>query len=60
MMIKADKEGQKILAELADVVLKAAGLQAFNKVGELLNSIKPIEETSNAIKEDKKVMEVKK
>jgi len=51
MIIKADKEGQKVLAELADVVLKAAGLQAFNKIGELLNSIKPVEEVNDEEKE---------
>ncbi|MCK9429237.1 MAG: hypothetical protein M0R17_04485 [Candidatus Omnitrophica bacterium] len=45
MIIKADKEAQKELAELADVVLKAVGLQAYNKVGKVLNSIQLINET---------------
>lgn len=43
MIIKVDKEAQKELAELADIVLKAVGLQAYNKVGKLLNSIQVIE-----------------
>jgi hypothetical protein len=53
MIIKVDKEAQKELAELADVVLKAAGLQAFNKVGKLLNSITLIEEVDEPNMEPK-------
>jgi len=44
MIIKADKEAQKMLAELADVVLKSVGLQAYNKVGQVLNCIQEYKE----------------
>jgi hypothetical protein len=57
MIIKADKEAQKVLAELADIVLKAMGLQAHRKVGELLNSIQLITEPDSPhkiIPEEKK------
>lgn len=43
MIIKADKEAQKLLAELADVVLKSTGIQAYNKIGQLFNCIQPLE-----------------
>jgi hypothetical protein len=45
MIIKADKEGIQALTELVDVVLKLAGLKAYNSVGIILNSVKPLEET---------------
>lgn len=42
MIIQADQEGQKAIAELVDVALKAGGLQALSRVQQLLTSIKPI------------------
>ena len=53
MVIKADKEAQKVLAELADIVLKAMGLQAHRKIGELLNSIQTTNEVDSPHAEKK-------
>lgn len=46
MIIKADKEGHKLIAELADMLLKVGGLQVYNKVGILLNSVSLVEENT--------------
>jgi len=48
MIIQADQEGQKAIIEIADAALKALGLQAHAKVGQLLNSIKPLEDVLQA------------
>ena len=47
MIIKADKEGQQAIAKLADVVLKSVGLQGFQEITRVLNSIIPIGENMN-------------
>jgi len=54
MIIKADKEAQKLLAELADVVLKSVGIQAYTKIGTLLNSIQEYKDVPqlNVVKEN--------
>jgi predicted ATP-dependent serine protease len=44
MIIKADKEGIKAIAELADAVLKALGLQAHTRVSQILSSIQELKE----------------
>ena len=44
MVIKCDEEAKKLIAKLADNSLKAYGIQAYNEVGVLINSIQPIAE----------------
>ena len=44
MIIKADKEGIKAIAELCDVALKALGLQANQKINIIVNSIQELKE----------------
>jgi hypothetical protein len=44
MIIKADKEGIKAIAELCDAALKALGLQAHARITQILNSIQEYKE----------------
>lgn len=63
MIIQVDEEGKTAIHELANVVLKSLGLQAYNKVGMILNEIKVIaskeeEATKNAIENTEKPAKV--
>lgn len=44
MIIKADKEGIKAIAELCDVALKSLGLQANQKINTIVNSLQELKE----------------
>lgn len=44
MIIKADKEGIKAIAELCDATLKALGLQANQKINIIIGSLQEIKE----------------
>lgn len=44
MIIKADKEGQKAIAELVDICLKSGGLQVYGKINNFLAGVQPYEE----------------
>jgi hypothetical protein len=44
MLIYADSDGRKVIQELCDVALKAGGLQNFNRIGTILNSIQPLDQ----------------
>lgn len=45
MRIIADKEGQAVLQQLADIALKQGGIQNLQAVNQFLQSIQMIEET---------------
>jgi len=51
MIIKCDKEAQKLIAKLADSLLKAYGIQVYNEIGVMMNSITILENTVEEIKE---------
>jgi len=53
MKITADKEGQEAIKQLIDIALKQGGLQNYNAVGTILNSISLIE-TSEVVEENVK------
>ncbi len=42
MIIKVDKEGEKVLTDLCDLALRVGGLKNVNAVTQLLNTIEVI------------------